>query len=384
MRNGFKVWDTDTHLHPSVETLEQYFDSSMKARLPELERFKVPGRTGGDFTPRDVAGRHQYRFPGQIAFKRILGHAEPPAVPVNNYGKFMGAVFPAAGTADDQIDTRISEMDREGVDVQLLVPAVPILEDDPEMEAGFIRAYNRFINDLCTKYPKRLKSLMVVSGTNIEVSQAEIRKWGRSRWAVGIWPSSGIQKPLDHPDLESIWAACADEGLCVTHHSFTWTPPYFPGYRDMWDNLFLSRSAAHPWGGMRAMGSFIGSGIMDRYPSIRFGILECGCGWLPFWTRRLEDQAHYVGTTAPLKHKIGEYITSGRFFASLEMYEGEDMIKMVTDFLGDGILMYASDYPHPECRFPDSVDHFLGWESLTGDQKRKMLWENPVRFYGEP
>ena len=131
-----------------------------------------------------------------------------------------------------------------------------------------------------------LKSLMVVSGTNIEVSQAEIRKWGRSRWAVGIWPSSGIQKPLDHPDLESIWAACADEGLCVTHHSFTWTPPYFPGYRDMWDNLFLSRSAAHPWGGMRAMGSFIGSGIMDRYPSIRFGILECGCGWLPFWTRR--------------------------------------------------------------------------------------------------
>src|SRR6266849_2773949 len=113
MRNGFKVWDTDTHLHPSVETLEQYFDTSMKARLPELERFKVPGRTGGDFTPRDVAGRHQYRFPGQIAFKRILGHAEPPAVPVNNYGKFMGAVFPAAGTADDQIDTRISEMDRE-------------------------------------------------------------------------------------------------------------------------------------------------------------------------------------------------------------------------------------------------------------------------------
>ena len=48
MRNGFKVWDTDTHVHPSVETLEQYLDASMKARLPELERFKVPGRTGGD------------------------------------------------------------------------------------------------------------------------------------------------------------------------------------------------------------------------------------------------------------------------------------------------------------------------------------------------
>jgi hypothetical protein len=44
----------------------------------------------------------------------------------------------------------------------------------------------------------------------------------------------------------------------------------------------------------------------------------------------------------------------------------------------------VSDYPHPQCRVPDSVDHFLGWESLTGGQKRKMLRETPVRFYGEP
>ena len=55
----------------------------------------------------------------------------------------------------------------------------------------------------------------------------------------------------------------------------------------------------------------------------------------------------------------------------------------VTRFLGDGVLMYASDYPHMECRFPNSTDYFLNW-SLDDDLKRKMLWENPVRFYGQP
>jgi len=45
--------------------------------------------------------------------------------------------------------------------------------------------------------------------------------------------------------------------------------------------------------------------------------------------------------------------------------------------------MYASDYPHFECRFPNPVDYFFNW-TLSDEFRRKMLWENPVRFYGEP
>jgi predicted TIM-barrel fold metal-dependent hydrolase len=45
--------------------------------------------------------------------------------------------------------------------------------------------------------------------------------------------------------------------------------------------------------------------------------------------------------------------------------------------------MYASDYPHMECRFPDSVNYFLGWD-LSDELRRKLFWENPVRLLGEP
>ena len=43
-------------------------------------------------------------------------------------------------------------------------------------------------------------------------------------------------------------------------------------------------------------------------------------------------------------------MTSGRFFASVVIHEGEKMARMVTDFLGDSVLMYSSDYPHAESR----------------------------------
>ncbi|MCH7609040.1 MAG: hypothetical protein IIC94_10840, partial [Chloroflexi bacterium] len=94
-------------------------------------------------------------------------------------------------------------------------------------------------------------------------------------------------------------------------------------------------------------------------------------------------QVHYVGFTADLKRKITDYVTGGQFFASIEMVEDEDMIKMVMDFLGDDILMYASDYPHAECEFPDSPSRVLGWKSIPPASMKKLMWDNAQRFLGE-
>ena len=64
------------------------------------------------------------------------------------------------------------------------------------------------------------------------------------------------------------------------------------------ENIFIGRAAAHPWGAMRFVASFIGGGLYDRFPTLRMGVLEGGFGWLPFWAKRLDEQAVYVGGTA--------------------------------------------------------------------------------------
>ena len=381
MRNGFPVWDSDTHYNPTIETMSAYFDPEFREKLPLLEQYKVKGREG-----REDPNRHHYTV-GKVAYKRILGEAGPAATAVVNAGKRMGTRAPASGVEDDLVDLRIADMDEEGVDVHMMVPGVLMnvsMLGDPSFEVGIMRAYHRAANDFCSKYPHRLKALMIVTGNDVEASVAEIKRWGSSSWAVGVWPFPGMERPLDHPDMEPIWAAANEQGLAIMSHSVAWDPPYYPGYRDVWDNLFLGRLSSHPWGGMRAVASFLGAGILDRYSDLKFGVLESGCGWLPFWMRRMEEHVLYVGTTAPLKHTMEEYMTGGRFFASMEMHEGEDMVKMVTSFLGDGVLMYASDYPHPECKFPDSVDHVLAWNSFDEPAMRKLMWENAIRCYGEP
>ncbi|MFT5540709.1 MAG: putative TIM-barrel fold metal-dependent hydrolase [Alphaproteobacteria bacterium] len=86
---------------------------------------------------------------------------------------------------------------------------------------------------------------------------------------------------------------------------------------------------------------------------------------------------------SPVNAALANGMKGGRFFSIIEMSEGQDMVEMVAQFLGDGVLMYASDYPHMECRFPGSVDYFMNWD-LDKDLRRKMMWDNPVHFYGEP
>jgi predicted TIM-barrel fold metal-dependent hydrolase len=53
----------------------------------------------------------------------------------------------------------------------------------------------------------------------------------------------------------------------------------------------------------------------------------------------------------------------------------------VTSVLGDGVLMYASDYPHSECQFPNSAENIVQWSTLEPEKKRKLLWDNATRFY---
>jgi predicted TIM-barrel fold metal-dependent hydrolase len=209
---------------------------------------------------------------------------------------------------------------------------------------------------------------------------AEIKKWADKPWVHGVHVTLPVDFPVDHPDMDPIWQAADDAGLCIVHHSFA---TGYPGYRDLWDNPFIGRTASHPWAAMRMVAAFMGAGILDRFPNIRLSILESGFGWLPFWGRRMDDQVTYMGyVNEDLQHSIWEYMTGGRFFSSIVLHEGEDMVRMVNELMGDHVLMFGSDYPHAESRFPKSVDIVANWESIGADSMKKLMWDNAAKCFG--
>jgi predicted TIM-barrel fold metal-dependent hydrolase len=380
VKNGYRVYDVDTHINPGAEVLDKYVDPSFRPRLPELAPYKVAIQS------REQGGgeRTLYRFDEKV-YERTLGEAEPRKG-TRDGRVWRGRLRPSPGVQDDNAAARVHDMDIEGADRHFLIPSAwtaCVGHPDTSIEVALIRAYHRHMHDFCGVAPDRLKGPIVASTRVVEEAVREIREWGRSKWAVAVQPLLDNDRPVDHPDLEPIWRAAEEHDLAIVHHSFAWNPPYFPGYRDMWDNVYIARLCSHPWGAMRFMAGFLAGGVLDRHPGLRLAVLECGFGWLPFWVRRMDEQVSYVGRTAPLKLLPSEQFQAGRVFCNIEAHEHEPMFHMVTEALGDGVLMYASDYPHYESWFPESIDKIMAWDGIQPDTRRKLFWDNAVRCFKE-
>ncbi len=379
-RDGYQIFDSDTHVGPDADILAQYLTASEQSKLSEWESYRnVNARTGQVTYNKDAR-----------AYRRRLGTAaaDDSSATSGYMAGFTGAHKgkDPSPRVDADPAARIQDMDEEGVDVNLTLPSgwfgTWTTSEDVDVEATMYRAYHRWMEDYCGAYPDRITGVILVSARDIAGGLKEIEHWSnKSQWPLGLFVYAPYGTPLDHPDLEPYWAAAQDHDLSVVLHTFTVMPPYAPGGLDTWENLWLQRSAAHPWCGMRNMASLLGSGAMDRYPKLRVGTLEAGHSWLPFWMARLDEHAHSIAAALPpLQHTPSEYVRSGRYFQSIEIPEGPALTQSVIDLLGEDILMYASDYPHGESWFPKSVETVLGWD-LSESAKRKLFWDNAVAFY---
>jgi predicted TIM-barrel fold metal-dependent hydrolase len=378
-RDGYRIFDADTHVGPAADILEQYLTAREKAHLAPWEPYRsVHQRTG-----------HVTYTRGARTYRRRLGQPGADTSPAST-GYMAGFTGAHKGKdpsplVDADPAARLQDMDAEGVDVNLTLPSgwfgTWTLSETAEVETAMYRAYHRWMDDYCGACPERITGVILVSARDVAGGVREMAHWAKARWPLGVFVYAPYGVPLDHPDLEPFWAAAQEHNLAVVLHTFTVMPPYAPGGLDTWDNLWLQRSAAHPWCGMRNMASLLGSGVMDRYPRLRIGTLEAGHSWLPFWIARLDEHAQSIAAALPpLEHKPSEYVRSGRYFQSIEIPEGPALTQTVMALLGEDILMYASDYPHGESWFPKSAETVLGWE-LPETAKRKLLWDNAVRYY---
>lgn len=375
-KNGFKIFDSDTHVGPLINVLDQFMTDTERKKLEGWAEYRSVNQKG------DITYTR-----GQRRYRRKLGTAKAETTPGAYMAGFTGvkkkrAVSPLV---DADAAERIKDMDFEGVDVNLTLPSgwfgTWTVSDDVALEAGMYRAYHRWMDAYCGKFPDRLGGVILACGRDVKSATEEIKRWGKSRWAWAVLPYAPYGMPLDHPDFEPVWAAAAEHDLAIALHTFTVMPPYAPGGTDNWENLFLQRSASHPWCGMRNMAALIGAGVMERYPKLRIGTLEAGHGWLPFWMARIDEHAETIRSEiSDLKRKPSEYVLSGRYFQSIEIPEGVKLTNAAIDLLGEDVLMYASDYPHGESHFPESVDTVLEWD-MPHTRKHKLFWDNAIRYY---
>src|SRR5918992_4860153 len=101
MRNGYKVYDSDTHIRPSADTLEKFLSARVRELVPDLESRKVPlggasrsmatrGASSDTPPPRTFRLRSAPVGGWGADVPRRLGEAESAATVKGAAGRFMG------------------------------------------------------------------------------------------------------------------------------------------------------------------------------------------------------------------------------------------------------------------------------------------------------
>jgi hypothetical protein len=126
--------------------------------------------------------------------------------------------------------------------------------------------------------------------------------------------------------------------------------------------------------------ALIEGGVLERHPKLRVGFLESGCGWLPYWLWKLDEE--YKNLHWEVKDRV-RYLPSEYFRRQcyIAIEPSEPYLSQMTDFVSSDNLIFGSDYPHMDHQ-SDVPDKIVNLEfSLPKEIVTKIIWHNPSCFY---
>lgn len=335
----------------------------------------------------------------------VIGAKQVPSIPVGHTAVAgWPEPFPAAPSGFSEIPkaahdphARLEYMDSLRIWAMALYPNVSgfgsqafLNLEDPDLMIACVHAYNDFLTDWVSPAPERFIPITSIPFWDVAASVKEIErcaKLGHKGVLFSGAPQDHGQPSLASPHWNPIWDCAQSLGLPVSFHigsgEFTnnsWTPEriqlYGPGGINAQTaiGLFLDNG--------RQILDLLFSGVLARYPELKFVSVESGIGFLPF----LLEAADYTFNYGMVRRDRPEFkLLPSEYFARqvygcfwFEEYATTHML----DKLPVDNLLWETDYPHPICLFGDvreQIEKSLG--SATPELRRKLLFDNSAKLY---
>ena len=304
---------------------------------------------------------------------------------------------------------RLVDMDTDGIDVSVLYPTFLLgIQSHPDVEFAAVQcaAYNNWLSDHVADSNSRLYGVAVVPQQDIERCAQEIRRVGSLPGIVGVFirPNPSHEWRHLHDEVYNpIWQAASDAGLPIGLHPFLAADlpgacrglrvnklgvsaaplPDDGGTNTDIDNVFFSQAISNPFDMMTALAFLLAGGVCERFPDLRIVALESNGGWIVPWLERLDHHREVFGWDVPnIKLDPSEYFRR-QAWISFDADESTLAFTANSPLVGAERIIWASDYPHPDAKFPGvTAELRQAIEPLSSDQQRMVAGESACRLYG--
>jgi aminocarboxymuconate-semialdehyde decarboxylase len=319
------------------------------------------------FFPRDwpdLAARY-----GTRDWPRIK-HTDPGKAEVFVGDRFFRNIYSACWDPE----VRLSEMDRDGVDMQI-ISATPVLfayERPVEHALDCARLFNDAALELCAQGKGRLKSLCQVPLQDVDAACKELSRC-RQAGHLGVQIGNHVgEKNLDDPGIVTFLHHCADEGAAVLVHPWDMLGQQrMPKYMMRW-------TVGMPAETQLGIVAMILGGAFDKLPPHLRICFAHGGGSFAFLLGRLENAWKYH----PVARGVCELPPSKyleRFSVDSAVFD-ERALQFLVGTMGVERVMLGSDYPFPLGE--NRVGELIRSSRLTQTAKSRLLGENAAEFLG--
>ncbi|CAM1369049.1 amidohydrolase family protein [Tenacibaculum xiamenense] len=246
---------------------------------------------------------------------------------------------------------------------------------------AYAKAYNKWLNDYCNVNPKRLKAVGIINRHDPYEMIVQVKEVISYGWKTIILRPEEINgRTLGHKDYEGFWKICTENNISIAFHGGA----HFHGKSvgtDRFNDRFSLLATTHPFEIISAFISLLTSGVLERYPTLKFAFLEAGSSWLPYWLWRL-DTICYPDFPNQTKENIkmlpSEYFKRQCWIA---IEPGEPCLREVINIIGSNRLLFASDFPHPDHEHLNSDDVPSKLPELTDSELKEIFELNAREFF---
>jgi predicted TIM-barrel fold metal-dependent hydrolase len=248
------------------------------------------------------------------------------------------------------------------------------------------RVWNDWAWEQFGKHQDRMIPAGSIATGDLEGSIAEVQRLAKLGFKCLTLPCKPIWGGHDSnhvnynlPHFDPLWAAITDAGLPITFHVSTGRDPRAARGNGGAVVNYVSHSLSPT---IEPVANLCASGVLERFPTLRFATIEAGIGWVP-WLLEAMDEAykkHHFWVRPKLKNLPSEYYRMHGFSSFQEDKAGLDLAE---SHGLDGNFMWANDYPHHEGTWPHSaeaIERTMG--QLSDGARAKVLGLNCARFLG--
>ena len=353
--SGRVIHDADSHLMELPDCLEGFIDPAFLAayrELPKVKKAREQAYVG------EARKRHADDGFREAADSNIMLRKNYDAL-----GSFLKGDRPRA-------------LDQLGFASQLVFTTWCLnnfgLETPEEALLGYATAtaHNRMMADFCA-VDRRLLGTAYVPLFDIERAITTAREAIAMGAKALLIPSRPTGRSASHIGYDPIWAMAQEAGLPILFHVgdekkiddqyFDNGLPRVKDFHGGEENFTSVSYMPIPHSVEQTLAAMIIDGVMDRFPKLKFGVIELGASWVPGWMRNLDGAAMAFAKNEErlqkLSMKPSEFVQRQ---VRVTPYPHEDIGWLIAN-AGEEVFLFSSDYPHveggrnPLKRFNDSL-----------------------------